>query len=336
MKSLSYLLFLSLNLLAFILPPSYAYSQTIEELKDEHVWDIELLQLDIATLKEPQLGMMTMGAFPVKHYEGSAGVMGHKLEVGEQIFKGATYFVGKNEDNKHLYDENQNQRSFFTILCPIDNLNDSKENQAHVISRNHPNYIGQGLIHTGSFPVEYITFTEGNDRSYAILNMKIFNLDGGNTILVDVQPDKSLRFLQLQGAFLSMEDSKTQVPKVLETEEALNFYNIKKNDVQITGPFRDPSQYQDKIIEVKFHHKMTALDLVRIKNEMKEEEINITYHETKFNPKGELISISFSVKTDDGCYYGSASSKNVFLSPTGFYRDYRKHAKTSFGTGTMN
>jgi uncharacterized protein (UPF0335 family) len=64
-------------------------------------------------------------------------------------------------------------------------------------------------------------------------------------------------------------------------------------------------------------------------------DIEMTYSEAKFGAKGELLSISLAVETNDG-FSGSVSSSDVASSPVYFFRDFSKDAEVPFGVGTRS
>lgn len=323
------------HILIIIQSASIVYGQTIQELQQSTEWDLEMLQMDIHNLDEPQQGIMTMGAFPVKNYSGAAGVTDHHYQIGDREILGASYFIGKNEKIHHNYKEGDTHIAFFNILflLPEGAIVPDDHTFDHVLSRNHPIYLGQGYIKTGRFPIEYLAFSDGLDKSFGIINMKIFELTLGNTILVSMESDRSLRFLQIEAPYMSISDASERIASLLALDEVTEFYNIQKGEAKKIVEPAPEKNYQDKRIEVAFTHTMTQSDLDKIKAEMLKENIQLEFINAKFNADGKLTSISFSVSTDDG-YSGSASSMNVHLSPIGFYRDFRKGAKSSFGTGT--
>jgi len=323
-----------IHLLSTICFVSTIHCQTQQELTKNKDWDLEQLEFDISNLQEPQTGLMTMGAFPVKKYKGAAGVSPYIFQVGQTNILCLTFFVGKHKDNKHLYKSTDSHIGFFTVVCPIESeviLSDDYTNNL-VLSRNHPNYLGQGYINNQHFPIEYLSFVDGKNEGHAIINLKLFDLDYGNLILVAPQQDKSLRFLQLSSVYLNMETAHLHFKSLLEKDEVLDFFDITKAPVKQVVKSSTKKDYLEKRIEVKFTNQMTKEDLERIQKDMKAEKIELTFPSTEYDEQGKLKSIFFVVKTNDG-FSGTATSIDLIRNPIGFYRDYNEGAKSSFGTG---
>lgn len=309
-------------------------AQSINELQDTTMWDLELLAFDLQTMEAPQQGLMTMGAFPTQHYQGSAGTRSYHFKVGESEFVGASFFIGKTDKNKHLYQGEDSQKAFFTILSQVDATYPDTNTASHIISRNHPDYIGQGHIQTHGLSLEYLAFSKGDAPATAVVNLKLFDLTKGNTILLAPMPDKSIRVKQLDLGYLSMSGAESQVEDLLKEPTHLEFFEIEAGPVACVNDKQDDHEYRDEVIEVVFTNKLTQADLDRIQAEMKKKQIELSYNETSFSSKGRLKSLSFTVKTELG-NEGSASSRTLFLAPIGFLIDYRKDADVAFRVGTI-
>ncbi len=80
-------------------------------------------------------------------------------------------------------------------------------------------------------------------------------------------------------------------------------------------------------IEVTFNRKMDFNDLVRVKLELADKGITISYRMLQFDETGGLKAIDFSVDFHDGLS-GSAKSIKIYNnSRFGFFRDYKKDAE---------
>jgi transcriptional regulator with XRE-family HTH domain len=91
-------------------------------------------------------------------------------------------------------------------------------------------------------------------------------------------------------------------------------------------------------IEVAFTNKLTFDSLVYIKNDLKVRGIIINYTKIEFDNKDQLQSINCEIDCKDG-FKGSfgavlLNSKNK-NNRFGFYRNYSKNAKSTFGTGLL-
>lgn len=309
-------------------------AQTISELQDKATWDLELLEFDLNMLESPQPGLMTMGAFPTQHYKGSAGSKPYHFKVGDAEFVGTTFFIGKNENNQHLYKGEDSQRAYFTILTKVDASYSDTYNASQIISRNHPDYVGQGRIITHGLSLEYLAISKGDEPATALVNLKLFDLTKGNTLLIAPMSNHTIRVKQIDLGYLPMSSAEGQVEAMMTDSANLEFYNIVAGPIVCMADMEDAIEYRDEVIEVAFTNKMTQADLDKIQSEMKEKDIELIYKKTSFNYKGKLKSLSFVVKTDEG-NEGSASSRTLFLAPIGFLIDYRKDADVVFSVGSM-
>ena len=90
-------------------------------------------------------------------------------------------------------------------------------------------------------------------------------------------------------------------------------------------------------IEVAFTNKLTFDSLVYIKNDLKARGIIINYTKLEFDNKNQLLAIDCEIDCGVGKEKGSFGVG--FLNSTnknkryGFYRDYSKNPKSTFGTG---
>ena len=90
-----------------------------------------------------------------------------------------------------------------------------------------------------------------------------------------------------------------------------------------------------KRIEVVFTNVLTLDSLVRIKNDLQTKNISINYKKIDFDKNNFLKSIDCEVDCNDG-FSGSFEIDLGTLDKNekfGFYRDYSKNAKSTFGTG---
>jgi hypothetical protein len=90
-----------------------------------------------------------------------------------------------------------------------------------------------------------------------------------------------------------------------------------------------------KAIEVVFNHTLSFNDLVKMKLDLAEKGIVLSYRRLLFDENYKLQGISYHV-TIEG--YGGADDVDNLLdnSRMGFYRDYSKNAKYPFACGNLN
>lgn len=179
-------------------------NQQLKNLRDSTTWDIQRMKKDSESKPFGNPGFMHFGAYPVPDYDLLGKFMGVgnystafqpiKLKDKNVVF--SSFAVNESPFYKT---KSGKDKVFFTVITVTDTI-DLKAYSTHrlqVISRNHPDYIGQGYIKTKLNPIDFMAFItpEGND--YAIINMRLFNLNYGNFIIIAPQKDGTLRSLQL-------------------------------------------------------------------------------------------------------------------------------------------
>lgn len=201
---------------------------------DSLKWDMDMFKSDVAYEQSDLIPPfpIKVGAFPVPDYDllGEGSFKGlynggsHKnIEDKNLIF--SAFSVKRNSLNK-VELEKRNDEVFFAIIILTDTIDNKNYNLSGSIisSRNHPNYIGEGFIKTKDNRVDYVAFKTVDKKSYAIINMNLFNLSFGNTIFVAPQKDKSFRFLQVDLGKNQMQDLEKKIDSLLRTERATDFF----------------------------------------------------------------------------------------------------------------
>ena len=190
--------------------------QQIENIKNPELWDMDRMKKDIGPLNS--LLPIHDGAFPVPHYNklgpyrGGAFISNsmarslpeYRLMVEDKEIIFDSYFIGDSE----FYREQDRNRVFFTIITVVDTLdtNDFAVGGKYFLSRNHPDYGGEGSIITKNNRIDYVSFTTPDKGSFAIVNMRLFHLEFGNIIIVTPQKDGSFRSLQIEGKRVNNEE----------------------------------------------------------------------------------------------------------------------------------
>lgn len=207
----------------------------IENIKKPELWDMERLKDDI--LPSNDFFPVQFGAFPVPHYNelgpyGGGGFVGnthgrslpeYQLMVQDKEIVFNSFFIG---DSPFYKEENRN-RVFFTIVTVIDTVDTEGYALAKslMLSRNHPDYGGEGSITTKTNKIDYVTFTTPDKGSFAIVNMRLFHLEYGNIILVSPQKDGSLRSFQIKGDKVNNEEIFDHIKNtVLKRQDVIKFF----------------------------------------------------------------------------------------------------------------
>jgi hypothetical protein len=211
-------------------------NQQVLQREDSSTWDTQMFLADLAKIKGKSDLPMISGVFPVPAYDlvgkgsfkgvgnfGFPGGEGTELKINGKTILYNSFFAGANPFNKAFIADKKNE-VFFQIIVLTDTVD--TVNYAHVgsevISRNHPNYIGQGFYKTKSQKIEYIAFQTADRHSFAMVNMRLFDLSLGRTILIAPQTNQSFKSKQINAQILSSEeieaftDSLVKVPQIIQ------------------------------------------------------------------------------------------------------------------------
>lgn len=208
----------------------------IENIKNPELWDMQRMKGDIKAINERN--PIRNGAFPVPHYNslfglnyrGGGVVSNHfarsvpegRLEVENKEIAFCSFHIG----NSPFYKEEKRNTAFFTVITVIDTVdtNNFALGGSYFLSRNHPDYGGEGSFITKDNKVEFVAFITPDKGSFAIVNMRLFHLEYGNIILVTPQKDGSFRSLQIQGSVPPAEGSFDYIKRnVLQREEVIKY-----------------------------------------------------------------------------------------------------------------
>lgn len=211
--------------------------QHLENTEDASTWDTELLEGDKQMAGFEDFGPFVLGAFPVPHYDllgkGSFRGVGNKaaeFEVGPKNVMMNSFFVRNSELNSSRLNGREDE-VFFQIITLTDiSENESGEAaQSVVLSRNHPDYLGQGFFKTSNNKIDYVAFLTAENHSYAIVNTKLFDLNFGTTILVAPRKDRTFRTLQIDSPKLTSLSVGEYTSKLLKQAEVMEFFTAEEN-----------------------------------------------------------------------------------------------------------
>lgn len=208
----------------------------IENIKNPELWDMERMKGDIKDINE-RLPIRD-GAFPVPHYNSLFGfdyrgggevnnrmarsLPEYRINVEDKEIVFTSFHIG----NSPFYQEEKRNTAFFTIISVTDTVDTDNFalGSSYFLSRNHPDYGGEGSFITKDNKVEFVAFTTPDKGSFAVVNMRLFHLEYGNIILVTPQKDGSFRSLQIQGSVPAAGDSFDYIRRnVLQREGVIKF-----------------------------------------------------------------------------------------------------------------
>lgn len=210
--------------------------------QDSSTWDYEMLYRDIEDAKGIDSKPFRFGVFPVPKYsllgentfQGiGIGSFYRRIEnSGNNVY--CTFFaVNKNELIKQYIPKGKKNEIFFTIMVltdiKIDTINYS-HSKNQMISRNNPDYIGQGFVNTKNGEVDYVAFLTADRNEYAIVNMRLFNLKHGRIILIAPQKDGTIRSLQLKSEqIFSIDNIESDIDDLINQKNVKDFLTSKGN-----------------------------------------------------------------------------------------------------------
>jgi len=167
---------------------------------------------------------MIKGVFPVPDYDfadstfngvGYSGDWkGYALKSRKVIYH--SLYVNKSNVNKEFINDKPNE-VFFSIVILTDSIDLKKYTHTGVSisSRNHPHYIGQGFVKTKSNEIDFTAFISADRNSYAIVNMRLFDLRIGRLILIAPKKDGTMRSLQLDSPIMSSDETDKHIKELL-------------------------------------------------------------------------------------------------------------------------
>ena len=98
--------------------------------------------------------------------------------------------------------------------------------QVNVVSRNHPDYLGQGMIKTKNEKIEFVAFITAERKQFAIVNSRLFDLELGRTILIAPQKDGSLRSMQIKSEeIIDFKNLKNYNQSLINDKKIIEFFN---------------------------------------------------------------------------------------------------------------
>ncbi|MCZ4244165.1 hypothetical protein [Pedobacter punctiformis] len=202
--------------------------EKIKKLQDSTQWDKEMLLGDLNQIR-PKLEQegMNFGVFPAAKYKQGLGTG----SSAERNFFGKTlywnYFFGEKNIVNQEYLKDKKSEVFFAIVILTDTLNFSNEKynmSYNVVSRNYPDKLGNGILKTKNNSVEYTAFLTGDRKQFALVNLRLFDLDQGRLILIAPQKDGSLRSKQIKMPLLEFENINEYVRSVIKENDVKKFF----------------------------------------------------------------------------------------------------------------
>ncbi len=173
---------------------------------DPNKWDLELLNQDIETYNKYseifQSYPLNKSPFPVAEYDYAVSSIPFVIELDSVVFKGVRIGEYENPESEKIIEK-------LTLLV-LTNDKDAEENTL-VDSRNYPYLTAQGIFKVKNNEFDWVFSASPDGMSTLILNMKLFDLRFGETIIIYPQIDKSFLYTQIKDSpnnYANFEDFK--------------------------------------------------------------------------------------------------------------------------------
>lgn len=218
------------------------HKQFLQDRENPAKWDAEHFAEDLVEAPKEKQNPITPGVFPVPRYDLYPGTFDGVIAGNFDLFlpSGQRVACIVNGNAKTSLNESflgDIDEDFYFILavvtdCPPDTINFDDVN-VHGISRNHPDVISEGYVRTSeTSTVDFVAFRAANKDAYAVVNMRLFNLNDGNVVLIVPQEDGSLRSMQIKPeellSFPTIRNYMTSL--IMENEKVNKFITTRRDD----------------------------------------------------------------------------------------------------------
>lgn len=190
-------------------------NQRASQHLDSSKWDHGLFAQDIETYNQYaeifQSYPLNKSPFPVAEYDYAVSSVPFVIEHEGNVFKGVRIGEYKNPDSEEVADK-------LTLLV-LTNDKGSEESTL-VESRNYPYLTAQGYFKVSNNQYDWVFSTSPDGFSTLLVNMKLFDLRFGETVIIYPQKDRSFFYDQIDDSpnryknFEAFEKSITQNKRV--------------------------------------------------------------------------------------------------------------------------
>lgn len=184
------------------------HEQYLADRENPAKWDSIHYNEDLHEQPNPGALPITYGVFPVPQYDLYPGTFDGIIAANFDVYlpsgqRIACVVNGNSKTSLNAPMLGDNDEDFYFVLavvsdCPQDTVSFDDVN-VHGISRNHPDVICEGYVRTSeASKVDFVAFRTANNDAYAIVNMRLFNLNDGSVVFIVPQEDGSLRSMQVK------------------------------------------------------------------------------------------------------------------------------------------
>lgn len=214
--------------------------QFLSDRENPEKWDSSQYIEDLQNLSKYRHSPLRMGAFPVPNYglyPGTFdGVAAANFDIHLPSGQRIACVVSGNSKTA-LNASRINDIDFFFILAVVTDLPQDTisydDVNVDVISRNHPDVISQGYVRTSQTDkIDFVSFRAANNDAYAVVNMRLFNLNYGNIVIIVPQEDGSLRSMQINtDELLTFQTFRQYITSLFTENEKVNkFINTRRDE----------------------------------------------------------------------------------------------------------
>ncbi|WP_107038080.1 hypothetical protein [Brumimicrobium mesophilum] len=160
---------------------------------DSTKWDLVLLSQDIETYNTYseifQSYPLNKSPFPVAEYDYAVSSIPFSIAIDTAVFKGVRIGEYETPESEKIIDK--------LTLMILTNDKDAVENTM-VDSRNYPYLTAQGMFKVSNNEFDWVFSASPDGFSTLLINMKLFDLRFGETIIIYPQTDKSFLYEQIK------------------------------------------------------------------------------------------------------------------------------------------
>ncbi|WP_425075955.1 hypothetical protein [Psychroserpens sp. S379A] len=191
---------------------------------DSTKWDLELFNQDIETYNKYseifQSYPLNKSPFPVADYDYAVSSIPFVIELDSVIFKGIRIGEYENPESERIIDK-------LTLLI-LTNDKDAEETTL-VDSRNYPYLTAQGIFKVKNNEFDWVFSASPDGFSTLLLNMKLFDLRFGETVIIFPQIDKSFIYEQIKDSPNNYGNFEEFKRIILKNQKVKNQLNSEKN-----------------------------------------------------------------------------------------------------------
>lgn len=186
-----------------------ALSERANQQLDSTKWDLELFKQDVKTYNQYteifESYPLNKSPFPVAVYDYAVSSIPFIIENGGNLFKGVQIGEYENPESEKIINK-------LTLLV-LTNDKDAEE-VTLVDSRNYPYLTAQGIFKVTNNEFDWVFSASPDGFATLLINMKLFDLRFGETIIIYPQTDKSFLYDQIKDSpnnYENFEDFKASI-----------------------------------------------------------------------------------------------------------------------------